>query len=421
MTQSLEKRGQEASLKCRGCYDMQPGEMAQFRHIEDVFRDSCLKWGYQEVKTPTLEYMHLFTSTGTLTMGKLSRVYSFLDWDGWSGERVVLRPDCTIPVARMYIEGKAGRSDPAKLFYVMNVFAFEDSGRESREKWQCGAEFLGGSGPLADAELMSLAVNALGAMGVKGARLRLSHVGVLRELLKGLASGEDDQREMLDQILDGNCEALARIKNNEGELGKLVSLLVDHTSSSASLLKNCRSMCGANLAALGKALDDFVAVAELLDSVGCPYEIDMGSARGFEYYTGVTFQVFCGASNVGAGGRYDALIPLMEGGDVPASGFGLYMDRMLSLVQAGAGVQSPWKGILIETAHTPGAVKASFDIARVLRDGGFVADLGLPGQRTNLWSWKLAVEPNAYVLTGPDGMKSEVASPLEVLRLVGGR
>lgn len=401
--------------------DLLPDDMARFRHVEDVFRDSCLKWGYQEVKTPTLEYMHLFTSTGTLTPGKLGKAYSFLDWDGWSGERVVLRPDCTIPVARLYIESKPGRSDPAKLFYVMNVFAFEETGRDSREKWQCGAEFIGGGSPLTDAELMTVAVEVLRLLGLGNVELKLSHVGVLRELLKGLALGEEDERDMLDRVLDGDTEALTRMKEMSGDLRQVISLLFDHKSKSAGLLKNCRAMCGPGFARVAQALEYFTSLAELLDAVGCSYEIDMASARGFEYYTGVTFQLYCGGSRVGAGGRYDALIPLMDGGNVPASGFGLYVDRIAPLMQHSLGLQSPWKGVLIESAGTPDAVKASFDIARVLRQAGFVADIGLPDQRPNRWNWKLDVRPPNYTLTGSDGKKTTVKSASQVLALVGGR
>ena len=83
--------------KCKGTCDLSTEEMRRFRLIEGAFRESCVKWGYQEVRTPTIEYLHLFTSTGTLTPSTLGKVYSFLDWDGWSGERVVLRPEGTIP------------------------------------------------------------------------------------------------------------------------------------------------------------------------------------------------------------------------------------------------------------------------------------------------------------------------------------
>jgi len=94
--------------RCKGMRDLLPDDMAKFRQIEEVFRHCSTKWGYEEVRTPMLEYLHLFTATGTLTAGMLGRVYSFLDWDGWSGERVVLRPEGTIPAARLYLEDFAG-------------------------------------------------------------------------------------------------------------------------------------------------------------------------------------------------------------------------------------------------------------------------------------------------------------------------
>ena len=101
--------------RCKGMNDLLPDEMAVLRQIESIYRGCCARWGYQEVKTPTIEYLHLFTSAGTLTPAMLGRVYSFLDWDGWSGERVVLRPDGTIPVARLYTESYQ-KEELARLF-----------------------------------------------------------------------------------------------------------------------------------------------------------------------------------------------------------------------------------------------------------------------------------------------------------------
>src|SRR5918998_6446704 len=111
-----------ASLRTRGMRDLLPAQMAGYRRVERAFLDVMHAWGYQEVRTPTLEHLHLFTSAGTLSPQLLERVYSFLDWDGWSGERVVLRPDATIPVTRVYGERMAGSI--AKLCYVTNIFRF---------------------------------------------------------------------------------------------------------------------------------------------------------------------------------------------------------------------------------------------------------------------------------------------------------
>jgi histidyl-tRNA synthetase len=60
--------------RSKGMRDLFPADMEKFRWINDVFRESCMKWGYEEVKTPTLESLHLFTSAGTLTPGMLSKV-----------------------------------------------------------------------------------------------------------------------------------------------------------------------------------------------------------------------------------------------------------------------------------------------------------------------------------------------------------
>ncbi|MBI2858206.1 MAG: histidine--tRNA ligase family protein [Chloroflexi bacterium] len=407
--------------KCRGSTDMLPDEMARFRHLDELFRDSCLKSGYHEIRTPTLEYMHLFTSTGTLTSGKLGNVYSFLDWDGWSGERVVLRPDCTIPVARMYIESAPDRDDIAKFFYTMNVFAFERSGAESREKWQCGAEYIGESSPLADTELIVIATDLLRRLGAGDLKLKLSHVGVLRELIKGLALGEDMERNTLDRLLDGDMNEWNKLKIKDGAVSKIISLLLDQKSDSARLLKNCRSLCGAAFSGVASELDRFAAVAQTLDAVGCRYEIDMASARGFEYYTGITFEISCGGQRLCQGGRYDSLIPLMGGSRVPASGFALFSDRIIPLMRPGAGMHSPWKGVFIETDASPGSIRAAFDIAFTLREAGFVAELSQKCSRSHKWSWTLSVQASKFMVRGPDGKENTTSSAPEVLKLIAGK
>ena len=89
-----------SSQLARGMRDLPPEEMARVRQVEDAFAATCRSWGYREIRTPVIEHLHLFTSAGTLSPQTLDRVYSFLDWDGWSGERVVLRPDSTIPALR---------------------------------------------------------------------------------------------------------------------------------------------------------------------------------------------------------------------------------------------------------------------------------------------------------------------------------
>ena len=178
--------------RCKGTRDLSPQEMRIFRLIEGVFRDCCLDWGYEEVRTPTLECLHLFTSTGTLTPSMLGKVYSFLDWDGWSGERVVLRPDGTIPAARLYLESLEG-GDVTKLFYVENTFTFEETGKNRRERWQCGAELIGSDQPMADVELILLAREVVEELGIGPVEVKLSHAGLIKALLGETGLGAVEQ------------------------------------------------------------------------------------------------------------------------------------------------------------------------------------------------------------------------------------
>jgi histidyl-tRNA synthetase len=352
--------------RCKGSRDLSPKEMATFRLIEGVFRDCCLKWGYEEVRTPTLEYLHLFTATGTLTPSRLSKVYSFLDWDGWSGERVVLRPDGTIPIARLYIDSLKG---VARLFYVANIFIFEETGKENRERWQLGAELIGVSSPQADAELIMLALEVLKQLGLRGVELRLSHAGLIRALLAKLKLSPEEQAKLFDQILDGDTKALAKLKVGREGLG---------------------------------GIDDFRDIARLLETLGGDYQIDIASGRGFEYYTGIIFQLFQKGQKgerLGGGGRYDALIPLMGGRNIPASGFALYLDPLMKLVKPQALAKRQPQRILIQIGA--GAVKDGFSAASRLREAGYMAEVELGGQKGTDFDWTLAVKgkPPRFTLT----------------------
>jgi len=397
--------------RCKGTRDLSPEEMAAFRLIEGTFRDCCIKWGYQEVRTPTLEYLHLFTSTGTLTPGRLSKVYSFLDWDGWSGERVVLRPDGTIPVARLYIDSMEGK-ELARLFYVANIFIFEETGKQTRERWQFGAELIGVSSPLADAELVMLALEVLKRLRLEGIELRLSHAGLIRALLAKLGLSPEEQTRIFDRILDGDVEALAKVKLERPELGRTLSLLD---------LKGKLSefQFTPDLPELKPGIDDFINIARLLETLGCDYQIDIASGRGFEYYTGIIFQFFKNGEKLGGGGRYDALIPLMGSKDTPASGFALYLDQLINLVKPEALIKPSTQRILVRAE--PEAVKEGFSTASRLREAGYMAELYLGAQKQADFNWRLDVKskPPLFVLTDQaKHQRFEAKTADEVLKLL---
>jgi histidyl-tRNA synthetase len=408
------------SQKCKGARDLLPKDTEAFRYIEDVFRKSCLSWGYREVRTPTLEYLHLFTAAGTLTPNMLSKVYSFLDWDGWSGERVVLRPDGTIPVARLYIENLP-QNETARLFYVTNVFAFEETGKDNRERWQCGVELIGSDKPASDIELILLAVETIRQLGISDVQIQLSHAGVLNALLKELKLSSDEEVRLLDRILDGNWQVLTEAKPKDSEIGRLISLFLDLKGKTSGFLENLRAMPQIP-ASLKAALTNFAEIAGLLDTLGCSYQIDITSTRGFEYYTGLCFQLSAKGYKIGSGGRYDNLIPLIGGKKTPACGFALYLESLADLIQPKAKRATGPEILIRCDAGTADAIRASFELAAALRGAGYVTELDFNGRQPG-GRWLIAVREKPVLFTVIDSIrnqKKEAPTVADVVKMVGG-
>ena len=403
--------------KCKGFKDLPPQEMKKFRLIEGIFGNTCWRWGYREVRTPALEYLYLFTSAGTLTPGMLKKVYSFLDWDGWSGERVVLKPDGTIPVARFYIDNL--KEGLARLFYVTNVFMFEETGKKPRERWQCGAELIGENSVVADVELIALALDVLQRLGLKDVKVRLSHAGLIRVLLDEMELSEQEKSRIFDKILDGDLKTLANIKPDKTELMQVLSLLLKLKGKSPGLLKNIKVISAKKLPSFEPSLDNFIAIVEFLEGMGCDYRIDLASGKGFEYYTGIIFHLSIGSEIIGGGGRYDELIPQMGGRDTPAAGFALYMDRLMQVIKTEDIEETITNRVLLSI--TPEAIKEGFEMAAMIREAGMTVEVALEGQQEIECGWLVetrAESPVFIVTNRVDGSKSAVDSAGNVLALL---
>jgi histidyl-tRNA synthetase len=373
--------------RCKGMCDILPEDMEKFRHIEDVFRNTTERWGYEEVRTPTLEYLHLFTATGTLTPGMLGRVYTFLDWDGWSGERVVLRPEGTIPIARMCAEHlhSKGKDGIKRYSYVGNVFTFEGTGKESREQWQCGVELVGGGGALADIELAMLASEVVETLGIGEIEVGLSHAGLIKAIIAELGLGDEQQTKIMDQVLEGNIKALGEVKTKDKELKKALDILLDIKGDSAGYLENIIAIAGKSLAGLEPCLKDFTEIAGLLTAAGCKYHIDISSGAGFEYYTGAMFQFYVSGQKIGGGGRYDDLISLVGGPHMPASGFALYVDKLTDMLKIEAGERDR---ILLNIGNAgEEELTACLKLAGSLRKSGYVVAFELKGKNSDDFRW----------------------------------
>jgi histidyl-tRNA synthetase len=251
--------------------------------------------------------------------------------------------------------------------------------------------------------------------------LKLSHSGLIRAMLSGLGLNHEEQTSLFDRILDGDIDALTKVKPKKAAVSKTISALLDLTGKSGGLLKNLKSLYAKELPELTAPLDDFINIIDLLESLGIKYQIDLDSGQGFEYYTGFVFHLSINGEHVGGGGRYDALIPLMSGKKVAASGFALYLDRLINMIAPALTPTAELPGILIKVIHNDGeAVKAGFNLADLIHRNGGKAEMDIGGKPPAGFNWIADVTKSPlFILTNrTNRRKYEVNNIAKVLKIL---
>lgn len=370
--------------RSRGMRDLLPADMRAFRRVEDAFRAAASRWGYEEVRTPTIETYSLFTATGALTPKMLARVYSFLDWDGWSGERVVLRPDSTIPVSRAALE--AGMTSPARLFYVQNVFRFAAEG--DREDWQCGLEFLGAPPALGDLEVAAVACETLDALGITPV-VRIGHAGIGRAIAQSMGG------DALSRLEDAGGIALSRAENTLGaapQIRALVELIADREGDLGFLSTIAAVMQSAAPEAM-PAVREIESLARALTESGRRVIIDLDQALDFAYYTGAVFELSSDGTVWGRGGRYT---PGGEGTAETACGLALEIGPLAASV-----APATRKRLTVDVVPAgPDDLSRAMSVARALQRSGIAASLSEQRDATPL---TVRVSGGQLVARTPDG------------------
>jgi histidyl-tRNA synthetase len=397
--------------------DLLPDAMVRFRRLKQVFRDACQAWGYNEVRTPTIEYLHLFTGSGALPAQMLNRVYSFLDWDGWSGERVVLRPDATIPTVRLYLE-QLSHLQLAKLFYVQNVFRYADSD-QPREMWQCGVELIGDSQPVGDIELVLLMRQVLNSLDIGPVQIQLSHPGVIRAILSRAGLSPQEQQQVYEKILIGDLSDITSLEDTSPELSISLRLLFGLDGNGRQYLANLQSVITPVVSEASGPLAELMAIAQVLDDMGCPYRVGAGAIGPFEYYTGPAFQFEIDGVKVGGGGRYDHLIEMVGGKRMPATGCALNVEAILPLMED-AGVQHA--AITIVASDSPSEITTALRAAQALREVGLTVSVSGTPTENGRWELRsLSAQAGAFLLRDTYEMSEHDCRTLEaVISLVKG-
>ncbi len=301
-----------------GTRDFLPREAAAKRAVEQKIFKLFASFGYDEVVTPTMEYLETLTTSS----GRAQEPHLFKMFDR-NNRTLALRHEMTTPIARLVVSRLKDSPTPIKLSYNTNVFRFRTNqpGRQC-EFYQAGVELIGISNAFADAEVISLAAQALNVAGLENFKICLGQVDFAGGLMANLPS--DVQAEIKSAIERHDIVALDNL--NIDDALKLIPTLQggkEILSAAQLIANNERSR---------RAIDNLTEIYRLLEVYGVADKItfDLGLIRDFEYYTGMVFEAYSpgvGYSLAG-GGRYDNMLSDFGAARV-ATGFALGIERIL--------------------------------------------------------------------------------------------
>jgi len=324
------------------------------RRLEQRVRGVFQRAGYEEMETPAFEYSEVFGEMGGERHDKMIR---FFDSDG---RQLALRPDFTMPVARVVTARRRMFRAPIRVFYIGNAYGLDhDAGLQQREFTQAGAELMGISGPDADAEAILLAADALEACGIKAYQLDIGHVGLFLLLAKK-AGVPEEQMDALRGVLD---------TKNAPEAGLLLRQMGVSEEDAQGILSLCDLFGGPEVLDQAECLlPECKPVLEQLRStctilaeagLGDKISIDLGLLPNLDYYTGVVFRGM--APDVGyqvlSGGRYDNAMQAF-GQNMAATGFAMGMGRALVAAEKQGNLPCPPKADVAAGAEDGAQAKA---------------------------------------------------------------
>lgn len=347
------------------------------RSLENKLRDVFGSSGYKEVETPTLEFYDVFSAESDLVPQET--MFKFFDQQG---RILALRPDITIPVARIAATKFKDAKYPLKFSYIGNTFKYNElGGGKQKEYTQAGVEILGVSSPEADAEVIATAINAVRAMGLENFQIDIGQVEFFKGLMEetGLSELEIEQVRVLidrkdylgiEELVNGhsiNADLKEIIFNFPGFFGS-----IDVIDRVEKMKINQRSL---------NALKNLRQVLEILDDYELSkyVSVDLGMVQSLNYYTGIIFKGF--TYGVGfpilSGGRYDGLVGRF-GKSCPATGASLGVNMiMTALERQKIDTEKPGIGSLV--CYERNGRKTAVKICNILRSQGLSVEIDITG------------------------------------------
>jgi len=357
-----------------GTKDLLFGECIVRRNIENTLMGLFRSRGYSETITPGLEFYDVFNLNSPYFPQE--NLYKLTDN---KGRLLVMRPDTTMPIARIVATRLREAALPLKFCYAQAVYRTEPSlkGR-SDEVVQAGIELIGSQLKMADLEVISTAVDSLSSFGMEFS-LELGHIGIFKELVGKLDASEKDKESIRKLIENKNFPALNDMLDSYGNspvtnaLKKLPALF----GGEEVFEKAEELMPDENIKRILDELREIYADATELCGDEGSITVDLGLVNKTDYYTGLIIKGYLQGhgEEVISGGRYDKLISEF-GYDVPAVGFAVNINAVAKLMEKSDVLPAEPKADVIVFAEE-GCEVAAIKAARELREQGMIVENAL--------------------------------------------
>jgi histidyl-tRNA synthetase len=392
----------------RGMRDFLPAEVRKREHVIGVIKEVYERYGFEPLETPAVE--NIETLLGKYGEEGNQLIFKILKRGehAKTGEAdLALRYDLTVPLARVVAQYQNDLPKFFKRYQIQPVWRADRPARgRFREFYQCDVDVLGSKSMVVEAELIAAASDALTALGFNDFVIRVNHRQVLAGILDQAGVLPDKHGEALvalDKMDKAGTEGVARELNERGVGGEAAlklmrffeDLAVAERAAEFADLEPADARVASNAAVLGRlvefigahesgarGVDDLRQILQFAKAgaLNKRIKLDPTLARGLSYYTGAIIEINVAdlSGSLGGGGRYDNLVGMFLGRDVPACGFSLGLERIIVVMSERNMfppelVASP--ADVMVTIWNEDSVDESLSLATELRSGGLRVDL----------------------------------------------
>lgn len=388
-----------------GTKDLLFGECIVRRNIENTLLSLFRSRGYSEMITPGLEFYDVFNLNSRYFPQE--NLYKLTDS---KGRLLVMRPDSTMPIARVVATRLRDAMLPLKLCYNQTVYRTEPAlkGR-SDEIVQTGIELIGSQLKMADLEVISTAAASLKSFGMKFS-LELGHIGIFKELVGKLDTTAHNKEKIRKLIETKNFPALNDLLDSLGSSSVITALkkLPALFGGEEVFDKALQLMPDENIKKILDELREIYYDAAAICGSDGEITVDLGLVNKTDYYTGVIIKGYLQGhgDEVISGGRYDKLISEFDY-DVPAVGFAVNVDAVAKVIAKNAMPEVQPADVIVFAEE--GCEVAAIKAAEELRRQGLIVENALFDDLESVREYaKEKRIPRVVVIDGENDNKTEV-------------